>query len=259
MEIITSANNDKIKYARKLAADSSLRRESGRFVIEGARLCADAASCGVTVERAFITRRAFETYGGYVSAVTAVCDDVYEIDDAVASKLSDTGNPQGVFCVCVKKDNGSVTLDPHGKYLALENVQDPSNAGAICRTAEALGLSGLIVCGGCDIYSPKVLRSAMGSSLRLDIIDEPDIVSVLSRAKEAGMLTLAAVPDSAAEDIRNISFGTGCICCIGNEGNGLTQSAKSACDKAVTVPMKGRAESLNAAAAAAVIAWELVR
>ncbi len=259
MEIITSANNDKIKYARKLTADSSLRRESGRFVIEGARLCADAASCGVIIERAFVTGRAFETYKSYVDAVTAVCGEVYEIDEAVAAKLSDTGNPQGVFCVCVKKDGASVPLDPLGKYLALENVQDPSNAGAICRTAEALGLSGLVVCGGCDIYSPKVLRSAMGSSLRLDIIEEPDIVSFIARAKEAGMLTLAAVPDSAAEDIRNISFDGGCVCCIGNEGNGLTESAKQACDRAVTVPMKGKAESLNAAAAAAITAWELVR
>ncbi len=259
MEKITSANNDKIKYARKLTADSSLRRESGRFVIEGARLCADAASCGVTVERAFVTGRALETYKSYVDAVTAVCGEVYEIDEAVASKLSDTGNPQGVFCVCVKKSGPSVSLDPLGKYLALENVQDPSNAGAICRTAEALGLSGLIVCGGCDIYSPKVLRSAMGSSLRLDIIEEPDIVSFLTRARQAGMLTLAAVPDSSAEDIRGISFEGGCVCCIGNEGNGLTEGAKQACDKAVTVPMKGKAESLNAAAAAAITAWELVR
>ncbi|MBR2868224.1 MAG: RNA methyltransferase [Clostridia bacterium] len=150
-------------------------------------------------------------------------------------------------------------LDPKGKYLALENLQDPSNLGAVCRTAEALGLSGLIVSGGCDLYNPKALRAAMGSSLRIPIIETRDIVSLLCSATANGMHTYASVPRSDAVDIRKADLNGGVIICVGNEGSGLSQSTICECETAVTIPMGGRAESFNASAAAAILAWELMR
>ena len=258
MEKITARNNDKIKYACSLAASASKRRESGEFLLEGARLCSDAAQSGIEIVRAFFTLDARSVYAEYISAVESVCGECYEISSEVAQKLSDTGTAQGVFCICRMK-NRSAGLIEGGRYLALENIQDPSNIGAICRSAEALGLSGLIVSGGCDIYNPKALRAAMGSSLRLSVLICDNLALFLNSAK--GFLRLAAVPDSSAKDIRTVreDSARGIICCVGNEGNGLSDETIGACDEKVTIPMQGRAESLNASAAAAILAWELKR
>ena len=95
-------------------------------------------------------------------------------------------------------------LTPGGKYLALENIQDPSNFGAICRSAEAIGIDGLLVSGGCDIYNPKALRASMGSLLRMYVAETADLPAMLAEANEAGMLTLASVPSRDAEDIRDV-------------------------------------------------------
>lgn len=257
MEKITARGNEKIKYAVSLARSSSKRRESGEFFLEGARLCADAAESGVCVVTAFFTAAALETYSSYISKITAVCSSCYEVGSDAAARLSDTDSSQGVFCVC-KAADFSPSLDLSGRYIALENVQDPSNLGAVCRTAEALGL-GLIVSGGCDIYNPKALRAAMGSSLRLGIITVEDLPSFISDARGKGMLTLASTPRSDACVLGSFPVGSGVICVVGNEGNGVTEKTMLACERAVTIPMAGRAESLNASAAAAILMWEIAR
>lgn len=258
MERITARTNDRIKYAVRLGESASFRRQSGEFFLEGARLCFDAAKTGIVIKQAFFTSAALEKYSAYTEEIIASGCACYEISADVAKKLSDTENPQGVFCVCEKR-NGSSKLDFSGKYLALENLQDPSNLGAVCRSAEALGLDGLIVSGGCDVYNPKALRAAMGSSLRIPIIESDNLVSLLEEAGANGMKTYASVPRSDAKDIRSLDFGGGVIICVGNEGSGLSQAAIDACDAAVTIPMLGRAESFNASAAAAILAWELMR
>ncbi len=258
MEKITARNNDKIKYAVRLSTSSAFRRENGEFFLEGARLCSDAAKTGVEVKRAFFTSSALEKYGEYISAVISVCPEAYEISAEVAERLSDTGSSQGVFCICAEKPL-SGAIKPDGKYIALENIQDPSNLGAICRTAEALGTDGLIVSGGCDIFNPKALRAAMGSSLRISITETECLPSLIEKANSDGMLTLASVPARDADDIRLVDMPGGVICCVGNEGNGLSKETVDACRRRVTIPMEGRAESLNASVAAAILAWELKR
>ena len=257
MERISAASNEKIKYAAALASSASKRRENGEFLLEGARICADAAENGVALVRAFFTGEALGSYSSYISKIEAVCRECYEISPQAARKLSSTDSTQGVFCVCRMK-NHSAGICEGGRYLALENIQDPSNIGAICRSSEALGLDGLIVSGGCDIYNPKALRAAMGSSLRINILICENLASFID--ENSSFLTLAAVPDANAKDIRTVSAdGRGIICCVGNEGNGLSDAVKSACDEIITIPMQGRAESLNASAAAAILAWELKR
>ncbi len=262
MEKLNSKNNEKIKYARALARSSAERKASGEFLLEGARLCSDAAESGTEIVRAFFTETAISKYGEYIGAVESVCSECYEISEEASDKISDTGSSQGVFCVCRAPDRSALSLKPGGRYIALENVQDPSNVGAVIRSAEALGIDALIISGGCDIYNPKALRAAMGSSLRMDIFTPDDLPEFIRRARENGMKAFACVPDRSAFDIRKIneiSGGKGIICCIGNEGSGLTEQTVNACDAAVTIVMQGRAESLNAAAAAALTAWELKR
>ena len=160
MEKITARTNDKIKYAVRLGESASFRKQNGEFFLEGARLCYDAAKTGVEIKQAFFTAAALEKYSAYAESIIATGCICFEISGDVAKKLSDTENPQGVFCICKAKDK-TESLNYSGKYLALENLQDPSNLGAVCRTVEALGLNGLIVSGGCDINNPKALRAAM--------------------------------------------------------------------------------------------------
>lgn len=260
MEKITAKTNEKIKYAARLAESASFRRENGEFLLEGARLCHDAAISGIEIVRAFFTSKALWKYAEYISSITAKSLVCNEIVTEISQKLSGTESSQGIFCICKMRDTSQeAEILPNGKYLALENLQDPSNLGAICRSVEAIGLEGLIVSGGCDIYNPKALRSSMGSLLRLPVIETSRLSELLTEANEKGMLTMASVPDSSAEDIRNVGKDGGVICCVGNEGSGLSDEAVSACKKTVTIPMCGRAESFNAAAAAAILSWELKR
>ncbi|MBQ4603597.1 MAG: RNA methyltransferase [Clostridia bacterium] len=259
MEKITARTNEKIKHAVRLGESASLRKQSGEFFLEGARLCFDAVQTGIEIKQAFFTAKALWKYSEYTESIIAGSGICYEISAEVSQKLSDTENPQGVFCICAIRNDTSSALNPNGKYIALENLQDPSNLGAVCRSAEALGLDGLIVSGGCDIYNPKALRAAMGSSLRIPVIITENLASLLSEAKDSGMRTLASVPRSTATDIRKISMDGGVICCVGNEGSGLSEETVNACTSAVTIPMSGRAESFNASAAAAILAWELKR
>ncbi len=259
MEKITARTNEKIKYAVKLGESPSFRRKNGEFLLEGARLCSDAAKSGIEIRSAFITSAAFSKYDGYIGEITAGGCICYEISDDVAKKLSDTENPQGIFCICAIPEGKEKGVDPMGRYLALENLQDPSNLGAVCRSVEALGLDGLIVSGGCDIYNPKAMRASMGSLFRLNIIEKPSLEELINEANGKGMLTLASVPRSTATDIRKVEMQGGVICCVGNEGNGLSQAVIDACTVQTVIPMQGRAESFNASAAAAIMAWELIR
>ena len=261
MEKIISRSNEKIKNAALLLESAGARREAGLFLLEGARLCADAAAGGITVVQAFFTQGAAEKYAGYAALITQKAQVCYEITPEVGARLTDTRSPQGVFCVCKTLDNmpDKHKIDFKGNYIALENIQDPSNLGAVCRTAEALGIDGLIISGGCDIYNPKALRAAMGSSLRLNIIETENLPELLIFAATQGMLTSALTPAGSNTGLSILKSGRGNICVIGNEGAGLAGETLAACAERIAIPMKGKAESLNAAVCAAIIMWELVK
>ena len=261
MERITSKSNDKIKLAAALRSDVRERHEHALFFLEGARLCCDAALCGVKILEAFFTDEALVKYSDRAEIIAEASDSVYLIDNELCGRLSDTKAPQGVFCVCkmLDKTESCNKIDEKGKYIALDNIQSPDNLGAISRTAEAFGLSGLIVGAGCDIYNAKAQRAAMGSLLRLPVIETDDLPKLLSEASRKGMLTAAAVPDSTERSISSLSFENGVVCVVGNEGAGVSDEVLNACGIKMTIPMKGRAESLNAAAAAAVLVWEMTR
>ncbi len=202
-----------------------------------------------------------EKYSEYLSSVENAAERCYVISEEVAEKLSDTKNNQGIFCVCkmLDKNTNIGKIKYNGKYIALENVSNPSNFGAVVRTAEAVGLDGVIVCGGCDIYNPKSQRSAMGSLFRLNIVVVDNLPECLAELKHNGMKVYAGVPDSNAVKITQADMSGGVVCIIGNEGNGITEETCNAATSAVTIPMKGRAESLNAAAAASILIWEMMR
>lgn len=259
MNRLDSVSNEKIKTAVKIASSAKTRKETGLFFLEGLRLCRDSALTGTVIRYCFVTDKAYEKFRDDAEFIFSKSRESYLISEAVAAKLSHTQTSQGFFCLCEKSDSLTFSdIDADSKYIALENIQDPANLGAICRTAEALGIKGAVLYGCCDRYSPKSQRAAMGSLLRLPVIESEDLCSDIKKLKNMGVKVYATSPDSGAEKITEVSMEGGVICVIGNEGNGVSDEVFSLCEK-VTVPMKGNAESLNASMAAAITMWEMMR
>ena len=259
---ITSKDNAIIKEWRALCTDARRRRESGRFAIEGARLCGDARRSGVRCDTVLYTDGARARYGAEVEALLEQANKCEVISDNLARYMADTANPQGVFCIANVLDN-SFTLDKidiMGFYGALENIQDPGNLGTIIRTAEAMGLSGLILTDDCcDVYNPKVLRGSMGGVFRLPLLQVPDMMQTVTALGQEGLVTYACVVDADATPVHTMGMGRGSVAVIGNEGNGLKPQTVAACTHRITIPMAGRAESLNASMAAGIVLWEMTR
>jgi len=255
--MITSKDNPQVKAAIRLRENARARREQGLFFLEGFRLCADAVASGYLPQTLFFTEAARQKYG--VPDAPSLSEEAcLLISDSVAQKLGDTSTPQGIFGVFQATETRKDFWQPGGKYIALEQVQDPGNLGAIARTAEALGLAGMLVNGGCDVHHPKALRASMGSLLRLPVLETDDLAGALASCT---LPCYAAVPDDAAMPIDECDFSKGAVIVIGNEGSGLSSEAIAACATSgggtITIPMCGRAESLNAAAAATIFMWEL--
>ena len=256
-DMLTSRTNALVKQMTAVRKSARGRRESGLFFLEGARLCADAALSGTVISVCLHTDAAAEKYADRFAQISAAAETVQRISPELAQYLSETQSPQGIFCLC-RMRAPQTQIQPSGKYIALSEVQNPDNLGAISRTAEALGISGLIVEGGCDLYNPKAQRASMGSLLRLPVVQTPDLCALLADCRRGGMHTYASTPDTDALPVARADFSGGVICVIGNEGAGLRDEILQSCTR-VTIPMRGRAESFNAAAAASILLWEMVR
>ncbi len=256
---ITSRENRLIKEYRRLSTDAKYRRECGLFVAEGARLCGDAVRSHIYIQTALITAHARRQYADIVAQVEEVAHQVADIPDTLAAYLGDTDTPQGIFCMC-RVPQSEQLPDVNLCYAALERIQDPGNLGAMIRTAEAFGLGGVLLSDGCcDPYSPKVLRSSMGGVFRLPLIAAGTLAERLPQLHAKGFRSYACVVDRDASAVQQTVFPRGSICVIGNEGSGLLPETARACSERVTIPMAGRAESLNASMAAGIVFWEMVR
>ncbi len=254
---ISSRDNSLIKLVSSLQTSAKARRENGMFVLEGLRVCDDANICGIMFDKLILTE-------SFYSKNTEVCEkfaknssEVYLLDDKLFKKISDTTSPQGIIAICKTDEIKQKEFDKAGKYIALENLSDPSNLGAISRTAEALGISGMILSdNSCDPLSPKVLRASMGTILRLPLYISENIMDFI---KQNNLVSYSCVVDKNAEKITDVKFEKGSVVLIGNEANGLNEQTVDESDFAVTIPMNGAAESLNASVAAAIAMWEMMR
>ena len=256
---IDSIQNPLIKKASKLISSRSFRYSQQSFVIEGLRLCSDAIKSKAEISELMFTSDFALKHGEELKSFCEHAEKSFEISPAAAKKICDTQNPQGLFCICRMKQN-DFSLNQGGRYIALENIQDPSNLGTIARTAEALGADGLILSRGCcDIYNPKALRGSMGAFFRLPYVTADDFCEYLKTAQSDGFQIMATSPDSSCEDISSAKKSDSLIAIIGNEGDGISPDAFACADKAVTIKMRGRAESLNAAAAAAIVMYEVLK
>lgn len=256
--MITSKDNAKIKRVVALCSSAKKRREEGVFLLEGTRLCSEALREDIQVLEVFYTSSVLKSNADLVQRLCAISTFSDEVSDAVFAKMSDTCSPQGILLTARFKRAASVP--ERGKLIAFERVQDPSNLGAASRTAEALGFSGIIISGAsADPYSPKSLRASMGALLRIPVIVASDFNATINEYRARGFKVSGTVVDSDATPISKVNFGENEIAIIGNEASGMSQAAKEVCDRLITIPMAGRAESLNAGVAAAIVMWEMCR
>lgn len=252
--LISSRENPLIKEAAALVSDKKARKTSGLFVVEGARLCSEACKSGAEVIRLFVTEEAEKKYPEYLSSLLLQAKEVYNITCSVAEKISDTKTPQGVFAVC-RMEEKAPDLFKEGLFVLLSNLQDPGNIGTILRTCEAMNAKGVFLCGCADCFSPKVLRGTMGCIFRLPIKVFSETAEALELLKNAGVSTYASALAENALLLPDVKFSNKSCVLIGNEGNGLEHGVIKACDHVVMIPMPGKAESLNAASAAAIMIY----
>lgn len=262
MNKITSRENPLIKDYIKLRDIRKYRTEEEMFPLEGARLIEDALNEGVKLRYAFFTPEAEVKHPGVVSAlIAALGEEAYEIPSGLVQKLCDTKASQGLFAAAKVLDK-ILTADKikdGGKFLILDQLQDPGNVGTIIRAADAVGISGVFLCGCCDVYNPKVVRSTMGSLFRVPVSQDMEYREVISAMNESGIATYASVVDSSARSLAEVSFEKDAAVVIGNEGNGLSPEDAALCKERITIKMKGNINSLNAATAAGIILWEMMK
>lgn len=254
---IRAKDNRLIKLVTLLQKSKKSRDKNGLFVLEGLRICKDAALCGVAFDTLVVSESASERLSEEIKEFEYCTKKGVLVSDSLFKKISDTVSPQGIMAVA-RIPSAQKPIDPKGRYVALESVADPSNIGAIARTAEALGISGIIISGdGCDPFSPKALRASMGTLLRIPLYSCDDMSDFLNKNSLRGF---ACIPRNNADlKMGEFKFSDGDVVIIGNEANGLTEKTVSGSYKTVTIGMRGKAESLNAASAAAIAMWELGR
>lgn len=260
-EKITSRSNQKVRRFTALREQNARRREEKAYVLEGKRLCLDAMLSGVCISEFFYTEKALARDGAAVESLAAYAQASYCVEEQVGLLMGETRTPQGFFAVCAMKENesGLAASAQQGTLLLLESVSDPQNLGAILRTAEALGAAGVVLSGDCcDVYSPKVLRGSMGALFRLPVEQAADPIQALKTLHSRGFVSYAAVVREG-ESLLSCPKSDRQVAVIGNEGSGLTRATADCCTRRVTIPMKGRGESLNAAMAAGIFLWELMK
>ena len=252
--MINSASNEKIKHIKLLMEKGKVRRREGLFTAEGIRLIKEIPEADI---KELYVAESFKEELPFDIKKETVSDELFR-------KICDTETPQGVLAVVKMREY--LLADMTAKkplILMLEDIQDPGNMGTMFRTAEAAGAAGIILMGECvDVYSPKVVRAAMGALFRLPFIRACDISVLTESLQGAGVTVYAAAPGADGIYTDN-SYKEGTAFLIGNEGNGLRASTieavKASGGKAVSIPMAGKTESLNAAVSAAVLMYEAAR
>lgn len=261
MDSIQSSQNNTIKDIKALHLKKN-REAQNLYFVEGIRFVKDAIDNGQTIVKVVISDKLESLNGGnrLIEKVNTVCSDVYLVPEKLFKEISDTQTPQGILAVLQKREFEFGTVIEQGtSVVVLDSLQDPGNVGTIIRTADAAGVSAVILTKGCvDIFSPKVLRSTMGSIFHMPIFEGVQINETIGLLKKSGYKIIAAHLEG-----KNNYYDEELTCksaiIVGNEANGISDETASISDKLVKIPMPGKAESLNAAVAASIMIYEIVR
>ena len=196
--LISSRDNPRIKQLSKLLSSKKARNETGLFVIEGLRGCCDALRSALTddgldIEAVYYVPEMTDAHKESfpVELIYRLEENKrFEISRAIADRIGDAESSQGIFITAKKTDIplSGECIHPDGKYLVLDSLQDPGNLGTVIRTADAVGISGIILTGNCvELYNPKVVRSAVGSLPRVKVFIENDRGLVFEILAEKGI------------------------------------------------------------------------
>jgi TrmH family RNA methyltransferase len=261
MNYIQSGQNAAIKDIKALHLKKN-RDSKGFYFVEGIRFVNDAIDNGQQIERVIISEKLESLHGGsqLIERVKGCCSDCAMVPDKLFGEISDTQTPQGILAVLKKKEYDlNRVINEGSSVVLLDCLQDPGNVGTIIRTADAAGISGVLMSKGCvDLYSPKVLRSTMGSIFHLPIFEGLQISETIRLLKNCQYKVVASHLSGRSNYFQEDMTGR-CAIIVGNEANGITEETAEMADRLVKIPMPGRAESLNASVAASVMIYEVVR
>ena len=279
MEIISSKDNKRIKYIRSLLEKGGIRKKNHSFVVEGIKLVDEALEYGNVLDIIVSEALYEEIVSGDLARNGLLSDNgkhiikqvkqgtsLTVVSDAVFKSVSETITPQGILAEVempkhrlLEENFLEIVYEKTGKIklLILEDTADPGNMGTIMRTAEAAGVTGVIMGKGTvDIFNPKVVRSTMGSIFRLPFVYVDDLKAVIRRLKRDG-ISFYATHLKGKESYRDIAYSDKAGILIGNEARGLSDEIANLADTYVIIPMQGKVESLNAAVAAALMMYEV--
>ena len=261
---ITGYSNPTVKFLRSLR-EKKHRKASGKFLAEGLRLLTDARECGHLPETLVLSsaRDPHPLLAELERDVMAQNGDIIETSPDILSKITGKSNAQTVVGVFAEFDASLAGLDRNSAdiWLVAQELRDPGNLGTMLRTCDAVGAGGLILIDDCaDPFSVEAVRASMGAVFTVGIARAKweEFVPWLRSAANgsSGQLVAASLRD--AVPYRGASYQSPCFVLVGNESQGLPEAYEAECDLRVTMPMRGRADSLNAAVAGAVLAYEVL-
>ena len=250
MESITSAQNRLIKTLKSLSKKHG-RAQSGLFLVEGEVMITEALGCGLKIREAIAVSR-------HAEFAAALPCRAFLVPEGIMESVCDTKTPQGV-CAAFEMPCALPLEKMPDKIVALDGVQDPGNVGTIWRTADAAGFGGLILgAGSADPFSPKVQRAAMGSGFRLPFALTDDMGAALAALRAGGYSIICS--DLGGNDFYSRPDpGDRYVLVIGSEARGISDATREMATMRLKLPMRGGAESLNAAVAAGIMMYELMR
>lgn len=257
---ITGLSNPTVKSLRALR-DTRLRKREGRFLAEGLRLLTDARESGLLPQTLVMAegRDPHPLLAALEADVIAAGGEILEVSEAVLEKITGKENPQAVAGIFPEFDTALSRIDRESApvWLVAQALRDPGNLGTMLRTGDAVGAGGLILIDDCaDPFSVEAVRASMGAIFTQKVVRArwEDFIPWLRAG--SGQLVAASLRD--AVPYRGAPYQAPCFLMVGNESRGLPEEYELACDLRVTMPMRGRADSLNAAVAAAVLAYEVL-
>jgi TrmH family RNA methyltransferase len=242
-----------------------MRERARSFLAEGPQAAGEALAHGGVVTQLFLTAAARARYGGLAAQASRQGAEVATVSGEVMVDLAQTVTPQGVLAVCRFVDVPLDALTGAAPRLAviLANVRDPGNAGTVLRTADAAGAQGVIFSSASvDPYNSKCVRASAGSIFHLSLVHGGQVADAVAQLREAGLRVLAA-DGNATRSLDEVEprglLAEPTVWLLGNEAWGLPDEIAALADESVAVPIYGRAESLNLAAAAAVCLYASAR
>lgn len=249
MEHLTSRKSAYIRHLRRLAADGAYRREKRQYLCEGVKTLREALAAGEEICSVLWKKEAQEISGLACPEQYAAPDELFDY----AAPLVDCPGP--LFAVSMR---GCGKIAHLRNALVLENVQDPGNVGTVIRTANALGVDAVILCGACaDLYHPKTVRATMGAIFRQKVL-RMETAYLREFLNDHGLPLYGAALSERAADVRTVDVKHSAVA-VGSEGNGLSGELLAQCDGEIIIPMQPDSESLNAGVAASILMWEITK